>query len=46
MMNEKEMELAERVEKILNLPEGSAKYQTLNFLLEGLVEVIENDRAN
>ena len=41
MMTEKEMELAERVEKILGLPEGQAKYQTLTYLIEELVKVIE-----
>jgi hypothetical protein len=42
-MNEKEMKLAERVEKILG---KDVKYTAMVHIIEELVEVIENGRVS
>jgi rRNA pseudouridine-1189 N-methylase Emg1 (Nep1/Mra1 family) len=43
MMTEREMELAERINKILGVP---SEYMTFIDIMEKLVEVIENVRVS
>lgn len=43
MMNERDMKLAEKINEILGKP---AHYMSFVDIMEALVEVIENERAN